>query len=70
MNDIGNFIHNVRNATSRIFKGLKYSFDTAGQLSKIRKEYDVKGISDEELIEALNKANGNIDEAVILLFSK
>ena len=67
MNNIDYFIHNVRDETSRIFKGLKYSLDTVGQLSKIRKEYDVKGISDKELIEALNKANGNIDEAILYL---
>ena len=32
--------------------------------------YDLKGISDKEMLEAIEKSNGNIDEAVILLLSK
>ena len=38
------------------------------QIENLRNIYDLKEISDKELIEALTKANGNADKAIILLF--
>lgn len=34
---------------------------------KARKDYDLKYISDKDLLDAINKANGDIDEALIIL---
>ena len=38
------------------------------EIKELRNNYDLKEISDLELIQALNKANGNIDQAIIFLF--
>ncbi len=34
-----------------------------------RAKYDLDGISDNQLQEAIEKANGNIDDAIVLLMS-
>ena len=36
-------------------------------IHKAKKTYDLKGISDYQLSEAMQKTNGNIDEAILLL---
>ncbi len=36
-------------------------------IKKARKNYDLNGIKNAQLIEALKKTNGNIDEALIYL---
>ena len=38
-----------------------------GIIGKARKTYNLKGINDHQLMDALIKTNGNIDKAVILL---
>ena len=38
-------------------------------LQLARSQYDLRGISDNQLRDAINKTNGNIDQAVILLMS-
>ena len=39
-------------------------------IRKARRIYNLEGISDNQIIEALNKANGNIDEAILQLLPK
>jgi hypothetical protein len=34
-----------------------------------RAQYDLNGISDNQLQEAIEKTNGNIDDAIVLLMS-
>ncbi len=38
-------------------------------LQLARAQYDLKGISDAQLQDAILKTNGNIDEAIVLLMS-
>ena len=40
----------------------------ANKLNKLKKNYDLVGISDESILQALEKANGNLDEAILYLF--
>ena len=44
-------------------KDMKYK----KMIYQARKTYNLEGVQDNQLIDALNKTNGNIDEAVILL---
>ena len=39
-------------------------------IKKARRIYNLEGITDNQIIEALNKANGNIDEAILQLLPK
>lgn len=39
-------------------------------IRKARKTYNLQGISNQQLLEALNKTNGNIDEAIVQLMPK
>ena len=39
-------------------------------ISNARKTYNLEGIDDNQLIDALKKTNGNIDQAFVLLANK
>ena len=42
----------------------------AKEIYEARKAYKLDGISNHKLIEALEKANGNVDEAILQLLPK
>jgi len=53
------------------FKAQRYSeenHDENNKLKSMRETYDLKNISDQRIIEALRKSNGNTEEAVCILF--
>ena len=54
----------VQNIASNIVYKLKYG----SKIKELRNIYNLDGISDNQLIEALKNANGNIEQAIILLF--
>ena len=54
----------IQNIASNIVYKLKYG----SKIKELRNIYNLEGISDNQLIEALKNANGNIEQAIILLF--
>ena len=62
-----NFIYDMAKTVGDFVNYIRSNNNYSENLSKLKKKYDVDGISEEKLIQAIKEANGNIDEAILLL---
>jgi hypothetical protein len=60
--------HAWKNIVEPFCRPFKNKFKFHHKIKLLREKFDLRNFSDEQLIEALKKSNGNVEEAIAFLF--